>query len=66
MELDKAIYRMDALAQCGLDHNVKILIDAEQTYYQSAIRYLTVNYLMLKFNQDRAAIYNTHQCYLKV
>ena len=66
IELNKAMGRVNRLAQCAADENVRILIDAEQTYYQPAIRYIAVNYLMSKYNLSRPVVYNTQQCYLKV
>ena len=42
------------------------MVDAEQTYYQPAIRHITVQLLMPKYNMKSPVIYNTQQCYLKV
>ena len=41
-------------------------MDAEQTYYQPAIRNLTVQYLMRRYNTEHPVIYDTIQSYLKV
>lgn len=46
--------------------NVRVLIDAEQTYYQPAIRSLVVHYLMKTYNKNQPIFYNTLQSYLKV
>lgn len=57
--------RLDMLAeQCRADC-VRLMVDAEQSYFQRAIRYITAHDLMLKYNTDYPYIYNTQQCYLK-
>jgi proline dehydrogenase len=57
--------RLFDIAECAAEHNVRLLIDAEQTYYQPAIDNLTIS-LMKTFNTgDIPVIFNTYQCYLK-
>lgn len=46
-------------------HEGKILVDAEQTYFQTAIHKLVLE-LQEKYNRDQLIVYNTYQCYRKV
>ena len=43
----------------------KIFIDAEQSYFQTAIHRLVLQLQQL-FNRERVIVYNTYQCYRKV
>ena len=45
---------------------VRVLIDAEQSYFQHAIEHLVLHYMMKKFNHTHPVIYNTIQAYLIV
>ena len=59
--------RVDALAALAADLGVRIMIDAEHSYFQPAIDHIALQ-LQRRYNSDekgRALIYNTIQCYLK-
>lgn len=66
--LANAKRRLDEVAQVAFDNEVRLLIDAEQTWFQPAIDNFTLE-LMKKYNDktktDVPIIFNTYQCYLK-
>nr|CAD7393144.1 unnamed protein product [Timema cristinae] len=58
------IRRIDSLCKMATNLDVRIMVDAEQTYFQPAITRITLE-MMRKYNQNKAVIFNTYQCYLK-
>jgi Proline dehydrogenase len=43
---------------------MRLLVDAEHTYFQPAIDALTIN-MQQKYNKREPVVINTYQCYLK-
>ena len=65
-QMKSVMRRVESLADVAQERGVRLMVDAEQTYYQPAIRHITVHRLMPKYNLQSPIIYNTQQCYLKV
>lgn len=55
--------RIYTIVDLAAELNVKLMIDAEHTYFQPAIDYFS-HCLMKKYNQDRALVFGTYQMYL--
>jgi proline dehydrogenase len=58
------IRRMNTIVKAAQDMDVRIMVDAEQTYFQPAITRITLEF-MRKYNKDKAIVFNTYQCYLR-
>lgn len=52
--------------QSAQSNGVRVLVDAEQTYFQRAIEHLTLHLLSKRHNSASPLIYNTLQTYLMV
>ncbi|KAI9144378.1 FAD-linked oxidoreductase-like protein [Paraphysoderma sedebokerense] len=65
------ISRMDEVCELARNKKVKLMIDAEQTYFQDAIDYVALemskkyNKIEKKSKNVKPMIYNTYQLYLK-
>ncbi|XP_052545579.1 proline dehydrogenase 1, mitochondrial isoform X2 [Tympanuchus pallidicinctus] len=64
LQMKRMLQRMDVLAKRATETGVRLMVDAEQSYFQPAISRLTLE-MQRRFNRERAVIFNTHQCYLK-
>lgn len=64
LELRNLCIRIEKIADSARKHNVSVLIDAEQSYYQKAIHFL-VQSLYRKYNKTTPIIYGTYQLYMK-
>uniref|UniRef100_A0A8D2MAS3 Proline dehydrogenase n=1 Tax=Zonotrichia albicollis TaxID=44394 RepID=A0A8D2MAS3_ZONAL len=63
-QLKRVLQRMDVLARSAMEKGVRLMVDAEQSYFQPAISRLAVE-TQRHFNRSQPVIYNTHQCYLR-
>ncbi|KAM7415743.1 hypothetical protein PAMA_018010 [Pampus argenteus] len=63
-QMKRILQRMDVLAKHAVENDVRLMVDAEQTYFQPAINRLTLEMQRI-YNRDKPVIFNTYQCYLK-
>lgn len=54
--------RFQRVCQAAYDYDMRLLIDAEETWMQDAADNF-IEEMMRKFNKEKAVIYNTLQCY---
>ncbi|KAM4576092.1 proline dehydrogenase 1, mitochondrial [Odontesthes bonariensis] len=63
-QMQRILQRLDILAKHALENRVRLMVDAEQTYFQPAISRLTLEMQRI-YNREEPVIFNTYQCYLK-
>lgn len=56
--------RFEALCKLAYENNTKLFVDAEETWIQPAIDYITYKNMAV-YNRDKAIVYNTIQLYRK-
>ncbi|MFI1773811.1 proline dehydrogenase family protein [Thalassobellus citreus] len=61
-EWNKVVERFDAVCKKGKDHDVAVLIDAEESWMQDAADDL-VTAMMKKYNKEKPIVFNTLQMY---
>merc|ERR1711997_267705 len=58
------VNRLHTIFKYAKNQNVRVMVDAEQSYFQPAIHRLAVE-MMRSYNTESAIVFNTQQCYLK-
>merc|ERR1712045_597708 len=58
------VNRLHEIFKYAKKQNVRVMVDAEQSYFQPAIHRLAVE-MMGTYNTESAIVFNTQQCYLK-
>ncbi len=63
-EFEKALSRLDEICALAHQQGVTIFVDAEESWTQECID-LMVEKMMIKYNEEKAVVYNTFQMYRK-
>jgi len=62
LKYERIKVRLDTIASKTVANGLKLMIDAEESWYQHSIDELVYE-LMIKYNQEKPFIYNTYQMY---
>ena len=62
MLFDKSLDRFDKICLFAYKKNVKLLVDAEESWIQDAIDEIVLS-MMIKYNKEKAIVFNTSQMY---
>ncbi len=61
-EFERIKNRIDRICRCAYDLNVRVMIDAEESWIQDTIDALALE-MMRRYNQENAIVFNTYQLY---
>lgn len=61
-EWDNVCDRMYRICEAAAEHNIGVLVDAEESWFQDPVDRLTIE-MMEEFNKTKAIVYNTIQLY---
>ena len=59
---DKSLDRFDKICHLAFKMDVRVLVDAEESWIQDAIDEIVLS-MMMKYNKEKAIVYNTSQMY---
>ncbi len=59
---DKSLDRFDKICHLAFKKDVRVLVDAEESWIQDAIDDIVLS-MMMKYNKEKAIVYNTSQMY---
>lgn len=59
---DRVYHRIDAICKAAAEHNIMVLVDAEESWIQKPVDELT-DAMMEKYNKTKAIVFNTFQLY---